>query len=164
MGSFPITSRAERSTGLLDPSVFHTPHATGVYARERRNRRYVQRPAWLSPLERRLRQFRFTMTRETRRPHRKRLRVSLPLLHAPVLFGFPRQVSNRLKGLFALNPSFLWKESTQEDAYAAHQQMPAVTHLCGQRRCSLGRSIDIGATSIPAHDLDLRMGFEPGHH
>jgi hypothetical protein len=31
MGSFPITSRRERSTGLLNPSVFHTPPATGVY-------------------------------------------------------------------------------------------------------------------------------------
>jgi hypothetical protein len=90
MGSFPITSRREPSTGLLNPSVFHTPHSTGVYARERRNRRYLQRRAWLSPLEERLRQFSFTMTRETRKPHRKRLRVSLPLLHATVLSGFPR--------------------------------------------------------------------------
>jgi hypothetical protein len=31
MGALPITSRRERSTGLMNPSVFHTPHVTGVY-------------------------------------------------------------------------------------------------------------------------------------
>lgn len=32
MGSFPITSRRERSIGLINPNVFHTPHATDVYS------------------------------------------------------------------------------------------------------------------------------------
>jgi hypothetical protein len=30
--------------------------------------------------------------------------MSLPLLHATVLFGFPRQVSNRLRGLLLSTP------------------------------------------------------------
>src|SRR5713226_8326648 len=72
------------------------------------------------------------MTRETRRPRRKRLRASLPLLHATVLFGFPRQVSNRLRGPCS-QPLFPLKR-INTSAYTAHDQMPAVAHAgaaCG---------------------------------
>src|SRR3989454_6922475 len=44
------------------------------------------------------------MTRKTHRPCRKRLRARLPLSHATVLFGFPLQVSDRLRGLSLSTP------------------------------------------------------------
>ena len=46
------------------------------------------------------------MTRKTRRPCRKRLQTRLPLSHATVLFGFPLQVSDRLRGLLLSTPPF----------------------------------------------------------
>src|SRR2546430_5245257 len=58
------------------------------------------------PLVGSVRQSSFTLTRKTRRPCRKRLRASLPLSHATVLFGFPRQVSDRLRGLSLSTPPF----------------------------------------------------------
>jgi len=58
------------------------------------------------------------MTRGTRRPCRKRLQARLPLSHAPVLFGFPRQVSDRLRGLSLSTPPFSERDLTS--AYAAH--------------------------------------------
>src|SRR5437588_12941103 len=72
------------------------------------------------------------MTREARRPCRKRLQAGLPLSHATVLLGFPRQVSDRLRGLSLSTSPFSERNPTR--AYAAHDQMPAVTHAgaaCG---------------------------------
>ena len=60
------------------------------------------------------------MTRKTRRPCRKRLRASLPLSHATVLFGFPLQVSDRLRGLSLSTPPL--SERYPTSAYAAHQE------------------------------------------
>ena len=64
------------------------------------------------------------MTRKRRRPCRKRLRASLPLSHATVLFGFPLQVSDRLRGLSLSTPPLCQRYPTS--AYAAHQQVKAV--------------------------------------
>ena len=69
------------------------------------------------------------MTREARRPCRKRLRAGLPLSHAAVLVGFPREVSDRLRGLLLSTSPFSERNPTR--AYAAHHQMPAVAHLSG---------------------------------
>jgi hypothetical protein len=43
------------------------------------------------------------------------------------------------------------------------EEVPAVAHLDGQRRALCG-PIDIGASAIPAHDLDFWVYFKPGNH
>src|SRR6185437_16051740 len=103
MGSFPITSRRERSAGLLHPSVFHTPlQLVCISGASQQALSTTTGVAFAVGSE--VRQFSFTVARETRRPRRKRLRVSLPLWHATVLFGFLRQVSHRLRGLVLSTP------------------------------------------------------------
>lgn len=67
------------------------------------------------------------MTREARKPCRKRLRASLPLSHATVLVGFPRKVSDRLRGLSLSTSPFSERNPTR--AYAAHQEMPTIYDL-----------------------------------
>jgi hypothetical protein len=93
----------------------------------------------LPPLVGQVRQFSFTMTRKTRRPHPKRLQVRLPLSHATVLFGFPRQVSDRLRGLSLSTPPFSERNLNKRLCGAPRDgtgRLPALLEgrLCARRR------------------------------
>src|SRR5260370_5796162 len=98
------------------------------------------------------------MTRKTRRPCRKRLRARLPLSHATVLFGSPRQVSDRLRGLLLSTPPF--SERYPTSAYATHQQVEPISNLYCMRSTIAG-SCGIVTRSITADELNTRMRLEP---
>src|SRR6266536_1418735 len=99
------------------------------------------------------------MTREAFRPCRKRLRAGLPLSHATVLLGFPRQVSDRLRGLSLSTSPFSERNSTR--AYAAHDQMPAVAHL-PRLWSALTNSRSIFRGTVTADHLNRGMLLQPG--
>src|SRR6266700_3379560 len=102
MGSFPIASRARVFYWSCRPQCRRGNVATGViYNDECGFHRWSARLGCS-----------FTMTRKTRRPCPKRLPASLPLPHAIVLFGFPLQVSDRLRGLLLSTPPFFQRKLT----------------------------------------------------
>jgi hypothetical protein len=156
MRSLLITSRRERSTGLLHPSVFHTPAqrvcipGTALAA--------CNAGCSLPPLVGWVRQSSFTITRGTRGRRPTRLRPTPPLWHALVLVGFPRKVSHRPRGLLLSTPPF--SERNQTRAYTAHDQMRTVCHLkcLGRSQRRAGRII---AAAIPANEPCLRMLAQP---
>src|SRR5215472_1347200 len=156
MGSLPITSRRERSTGIVNPSVFHTPAqlmcipGTALTA--------CIAGCSLPPLVGWVRQFSFTITRGTRGHSPTRLRAAPPLWHALVPFGFPRQVSHRPRGLVLSTPPFSERDQTR--AYAAHDKMEAVGDLHGLRRAP-SRCFGILSTSISAHGPNGGMLAHP---
>src|SRR6266487_84431 len=99
-----------------------------------------------------------TLTRKTRRPCRKRLQASLPLSHATVLFAFPRQVSDRLRGLLLSTPPF--SERCLTNAYAAHHEVVPISDLPGVRGTTCG-CLRIRPRTIPADDLHASMHTQP---
>src|SRR6266496_3599603 len=98
------------------------------------------------------------MTREAFRPCRKRLRAGLPLSHATVLLGFPRQVSDRLRGLSLSTSPFSERNSTR--ASAAHDQVPPVAHL-PRLWSALTNSRSIFRGAIAADYLNRGMLLQP---
>src|SRR5258708_38774880 len=99
------------------------------------------------------------MTRKTRRPCRNRLRARLRLSHATVLFGFPRQVSDRLRGLLLSTPPF--SERYLTSAYAAHDQVVAVSHLDRMRQGAFD-GIRIATGSVSADGFHFLVILQPG--
>jgi hypothetical protein len=131
MRSLLITSRRERSTGLVNPSVFHILDQLMCISGTSQQALSTTMGVAFA-VGRQVRQFSFTMTREARKPCPKRLRASLPLSHATVLVGFPRKVSDRLRGLLLSTSPFSERNPTR--AYATHHKMPTVAHAgaaCG---------------------------------
>src|SRR5437868_8462119 len=98
------------------------------------------------------------MTREARRPCRKRLRAGLPLSHATVLLGFPRQVSDHLRGLSLSTSPFSERNPTR--AYAAHEHVPAVAHL-PRLWSAFANSRSIFRGAIAADHLKRGMLLQP---
>src|SRR2546428_1359325 len=87
------------------------------------------------------------MTRKTHRPCRKRLRARLPLSHATVLFGFPLQVSDRLRGLSLSTPPLSERNLNKR--------------LCGAP--TSGTDQQLGSLAGPLHVLLLHnLLFDPG--
>jgi len=73
--------------------------------------------------------------------------------------GFPRQVSDRLRGLSLSTSPFSERNPTR--AYAAHEDMPAIGNL-KRLRSSTRCPISKGGTAVPTDELHRRVSLEPG--